>query len=104
MSIEEEFQKLSITHIEKPIIKWVGGKTQIINSIMKLIPNKFDEYHDMFVGGGSVMLAVLSYYNQNKIKLKKINAYDINVSLINTYINIRDKCDATLNIFKPTHS
>ncbi len=96
MSLEDEFQKLSIVQIEKPIIKWVGGKTQIINQIINKIlsiSNNIEEYHEMFVGGGSVLLAVLSYLKSNKIKIKKINAYDINVALIHTYINIRDKCD-----------
>ncbi len=76
----------------KPIIKWVGGKTQIIDKIMENFPTEINNYHELFLGGGSVLLALLSFQADNKIKINGlINAYDINETLIYMYINIRDK-------------
>ncbi len=76
----------------KPIIKWVGGKTQIIDKIMENFPTEINNYHELFLGGGSVLLALLSFQTDNKIKINgSINAYDINETLINIYINIRDR-------------
>ena len=76
--------------IQKPFLKWVGGKTQIINDIISKIPKEINNYHELFLGGGSVLLAVLSLQKQNKIVINnKIYAYDINNVLINVYKNIQ---------------
>ena len=75
----------------KPIIKWVGGKTQIIDKIIYNFPTNINNYHELFLGGGSVLLALLSMQKNGKIKISSsINAYDINPILINMFINIRD--------------
>ena len=37
---------------QKPFLKWVGGKTQIIHSVMNKFPKNIQNYHELFVGGG----------------------------------------------------
>jgi DNA adenine methylase len=82
----------------KPIIKWVGGKTQIIDKIMEHFPTNINNYHELFLGGGSVLLSLLSLQADNKIIINgSINAYDINPIIINMFINIRDN---PLEIYK----
>lgn len=76
--------------IQKPFLKWVGGKTQIIDKIISRIPVEINNYHEIFLGGGSVLLAVLSLQRHGKIVIKnKIYAYDINRDLINVYKHIQ---------------
>lgn len=76
----------------KPILKWVGGKTQIIDVLMEHYPTEMNNYHDIFLGGGSTLLALLSQVRDGKIKvLNKIYAYDINNELIGVYKNIQAK-------------
>jgi DNA adenine methylase len=76
--------------VQKPFLKWVGGKTQIINDVISQIPTEINNYHELFLGGGSVLFAVLSLQKQKKIIIKnKIYAYDINKVLINVYKNIQ---------------
>ena len=66
----------------KPFLKWVGGKTQIIDKIV--IPDCID-YHEPFLGGGSILLAALS---SGKIT-GTVYASDINPHLINLYVDIQ---------------
>ena len=79
-------------NITKPIIKWVGGKTQIIDKIIYEYPTTMTNYNEIFLGGGSVLLALLSYKKAGHITITgTINAYDINETLISLYKNIQSK-------------
>ena len=87
--------------IQKPFLKWVGGKTQIINNVISKIPKEINNYHELFLGGGSVLLAVLSLQKQNQIIIKnKIYAYDINKDLINVYKHIQKSKDELFKLIK----
>lgn len=80
----------SEVRIVKPIIKWVGGKTQIIDKIMREFPIRINNYHEIFLGGGSVLLALLSCVNEGIISVSgNIYAYDLNEPLIYVYKNIQ---------------
>ena len=74
----------------KPILKWVGGKTQILDKLIIEFPVIINNYHEIFLGGGSVLLTFLSYVKKDLIKINgKIYAYDINEPLIYLYKNIQ---------------
>lgn len=86
---------MSETKFQKPFLKWVGGKTQMIHTLMDKFPAEMNNYHELFLGGGSVLFALLSLQKENKIVIKnKIYAYDINALLINVYKNIQTNKDA----------
>lgn len=69
----------------KPFLKWVGGKTQIIQDVLGAFPSEINDYHEIFVGGGSVLLAALEKANVKG----KFYAYDLNKILIDTYKDIQ---------------
>ena len=76
--------------MQKPFLKWVGGKTQILKNIISKVPVEMNNYHELFLGGGSVLLGVLSLQKQKLIVIKeKLYAYDINCVLINVYKHIQ---------------
>ena len=74
----------------KPILKWVGGKTQIMDKLISEFPTEINNYHEIFLGGGSVLLTFLCYVKEKKIKLNGcVYAYDVNEPLIYVYKNIQ---------------
>jgi len=78
----------------KPFMKWVGGKSQIINDVMSLFPTEMNNYHEPFLGGGSVLLALLS---QKSIKVSgKVYASDLNSNLIGLYKNVQSNSDGLI--------
>ena len=84
----------SPTTIEKPLLKWVGGKTQIISDLMKRFPKTVNNYHEIFLGGGSVLLSFLSYVKNGDIILNgKVYASDLNKNLIDLYKHIQSNKD-----------
>ena len=57
----EKYGKEINVAFPKPIIKWVGGKTQILEKLFFRFPIEINNYREIFLGGGSVLLAVLAY-------------------------------------------
>ncbi len=65
----------------KPILKWVGGKRQLLNEISPLIPSSPSLYVEPFIGGAAVLLDK---------QPKKALISDFNEELINVYRVVRD--------------
>ena len=80
--------------LQKPFLKWAGGKTQHIQQIINSFPDNMENYHQIFLGGGSVLLAVLSLQKAGLITIKgSIYAYDLNKQLIQVYRHIQSNKD-----------
>jgi len=72
--------------VQKPLIKWVGGKHKLLHHLLTKFPTTINNYHELFLGGGSVLLGVLSAQENKKITIKgKLYAYDSNPVLIGFY-------------------
>lgn len=90
MSIELVKHVTSWIQVPKPILKWVGGKTQILEKVLMEFPIEINNYRESFLGGGSVLFALLTFVNAGIIRIHgNIYAYDINEPLIYVYINIQ---------------
>ncbi len=75
----------------KPFIKWVGGKSQLIEQLDAQLPSDFDKWDDVtyvepFVGGGAMLFYMLQHYPN--IRRAVIN--DINLDLATCYRTVRD--------------
>ncbi len=64
-----------------PIVKWVGGKRQLMFELLKNMPKSYNRYFEPFIGGGALFF-----------ELHPENAYisDMNEELINLYSVVRD--------------
>lgn len=67
-----------------PVVKWLGGKRQLLPVLAKYLPTKFHTYYEPFFGGGA-----LFFYLQPERAI--IN--DFNVQLMRMYKNLRDNFD-----------
>lgn len=86
----------------KPLVKWVGGKTQILSTLTAQFPSKCNNYHEPFVGGGSVLLAVLLQIQAGHITVHgQLYAYDANESLIGLYINVQTNPSELYHCLQP---
>lgn len=65
----------------KPILKWAGGKTQLLPVIRELMPSSFNRYFEPFIGGAAVLLAL-------EPRCAIVN--DINPELVNLYRQVKD--------------
>ena len=74
-----------------PIVKWVGGKRQLMFELLNNIPKNYNRYFEPFVGGGALFF-----------ELQPDNAYisDINEELINLYQVVRDNVNELINDLK----
>lgn len=70
----------------KPFLKWAGGKTQLLQKILDKFPSEIDNYHEPFVGGGSVLLGLLA--SDRKVK-GTIYASDVNPHLVALYQKVK---------------
>jgi DNA adenine methylase len=74
-----------------PVLKWVGGKRQLLKEIGKYIPSKYSTYYEPFLGGGAVLFA---------LQPNKAVVNDINAELINVYTVIRDHLEELIEDLK----
>lgn len=82
----------------KPLLKWIGGKSYLQKDILPLIPEKFVNYFDPFVGGASTLFNVLYRIKSEKMICRgKVYASDINPFLIGFYNHVKYHVDSLLN-------
>ena len=87
------------TRLARPFIKWVGGKTQLLDEVKKSLPCDFAQrqhitYVEPFVGGGAVLFWILQAYPN--IEQAVIN--DINKELICTYQIIKEDVETLIEM------
>jgi DNA adenine methylase len=81
--------------LAKPFVKWVGGKSQLLDEIREKYPSHLEKYCEPFVGGGAVLFDVLC-----KFQPKEVLINDINKELINTYSQIKSNCSEMIEQLK----
>ena len=81
----------------KPILKWAGGKSQLLPEISHVYPDGFGDsirrYAEPFVGGGAVLFDVLSRYDLDDVYIS-----DVNAELINVYLVVQNQVESLIEI------
>jgi DNA adenine methylase len=71
----------------KPILKWIGGKSQILDLVLSKFPRVINDYYEPFIGGASVVLGLLQ--DTGIIVTGKVTVSDSNKKLIYFYKNVQ---------------
>jgi DNA adenine methylase len=98
----ESLTRKSTNGFPKPILKWAGGKGQLIDELLPRIPKSFKSYHEPFCGGAALFFAL---HRLGLLKGKRCHLSDINDELITTYKAIKDDVQAVTKIldsYQPT--
>lgn len=74
-----------------PMLKWVGGKRQLLSDIVPMIDDKCSMYVEPFIGGGAVLFSM---------QPSKAIINDYNTELINVYKTVRDNLEFLLDKLK----
>lgn len=70
-------------HRAQPVIKWAGGKRQMLSRYQEYFPGNYSAYHEPFLGGGAVFfhlapaVAYLSDYNDELINMYGVLQTDV---------------------------
>ncbi len=75
------------TIVNSPI-RWAGSKKKILDEMLNTFPRNKENYIEMFLGSGIVLINVLD--NNDILKYKNFYVNDINSNIINFYILLRD--------------
>jgi len=76
--------------LDKPILRWAGGKSWLVKQLDRFLPKTFNNYHEPFLGGGSIFFS-LRLGNESFLS-------DVNSDLINAHSQIRDDPDGVLHV------
>ena len=74
-----------------PVLKWVGGKRQLLPELRRRMPRRFTTYYEPFIGGGALLF---------DRQPQKAVLNDSNSELINVYCQISCNVKALIDVLK----
>ena len=74
-----------------PILKWAGGKRQLLDELYSRFPKTYAHYHEPFFGGGALFF---------DLEPQNGTINDTNSRLINFYKQVRDKPEELINLLR----
>jgi DNA adenine methylase len=81
----------------RPILKWAGGKRQLLPEIRCFYPDRFRTYFEPFLGSGAVFLDL---YNSGSLEGRAVRLSDINGDIIGCYCAVRDSVEKVIDALR----
>ena len=72
----------------RPLLKWAGGKRQLLPALRAFYPESFGRYFEPFVGSGAVFFDL---YASGRLAGARATLTDCNADLIGCYRMVRDR-------------
>jgi DNA adenine methylase len=76
-----------------PLLKWAGGKRQLLPALNRLYPARFGRYVEPFFGSGAVFFDL---QNTGRLDGRSARLADVNPDLIGCYLTLRDRTDEVI--------
>jgi DNA adenine methylase len=80
----------------RPFLKWVGGKTQLLEQLAPLLPPTFGRYFEPFVGGAALFFGL---HSRQRITAP-VFLGDVNAELVDCYVAVRDHVEAVIRALR----
>jgi DNA adenine methylase len=77
----------------RPLLKWAGGKRQLLPILRGYYPTEFERYIEPFVGSGAVFFDL---YASGRLTGRRVRLSDVNPDLIGCYRAVRDDADQVI--------
>jgi DNA adenine methylase len=77
----------------RPLLKWAGGKRQLLPALRRHYPASFDRYIEPFVGSGAVFFDLFA---AGRLEGRPVRLLDLNADLIGCYRAVRDQTEAVI--------
>ena len=87
----------SVPTAVRPLLKWAGGKRQLLPALRQYYPARFSRYIEPFVGSGAVFFDLFSLGRLDNVPARLT---DVNVDLVGTYRAVRDRTDEVLRVLE----
>ena len=78
--------------MKTPLLKWAGGKRQLLAELSARLPCRWNTYFEPFVGGGALLVSL-----ENRGLLSRAVISDLNSELINLYRTVKSRPEQLIN-------
>jgi DNA adenine methylase len=79
----------------RPLLKWAGGKRQLLPELRRFYPPEFGRYIEPFVGSGAVFFDL---HSAGRLRDREAILIDSNADLIGCYETVRDAPDEVARV------
>jgi DNA adenine methylase len=77
----------------RPLLKWAGGKRQLLPALRPWFPRSFSRYIEPFFGSGAVFFDLAAH---GELRQRQALLVDVNPDLVGCYLAVRDQTEAVI--------
>src|SRR5262249_12797793 len=81
----------------RPILKWAGGKRQLLPELRPYYPAQFARYLEPFLGSGAVFLDL---HNGGLLDGREVRLSDVNADIVGCYRAVRDETTEVISALR----
>lgn len=81
----------------RPLLKWAGGKRQLLDALRCHYPARFSRYIEPFLGSGAVFFDLFA---AGRLAGRRTMLSDVNRDLIGTYLAVRDRTEEVIRALR----